>query len=596
MTNRRIIRHALTTASLAALLAACAPEQSPADSKTATPAATSPAPAPEGVAARPVTDEVIYFVLPDRFANGNPDNDRGGIEGGIADHGFDPTHKGYFHGGDIRGILDKLDYIEGLGATAIWMTPIFKNKPVQGNPGDQSAGYHGYWITDFTELDPHFGTNEDLKALVAAAHARGIKVIFDIITNHTADVIKYLECAGPDTGKPMLEQADCPFRPKGTPKYTAYVPAAEAGVKKPEWLNETRFYHNQGNSTFEGESSLTGDFAGLDDIDTDNPEVADRMAELYKWWISEFRIDGFRIDTARHVNAEFWQSFAPAIVGHAASIGLPNFYVFGEVYEFTPEQLSYYTNVAKLPAVLDFALQTSIQQTIAGKGGTRILADMFLKDHLYTGDLARSATHLPTFTGNHDMGRFGFMVKDAFPEASDEEILKRAMLSNALLFLARGVPVVYYGDEQGFTGDKGGDQAAREDMFASQVASYNDNRLIGTDASTATENYDTGHPLYRQIAALSALRRAEPALMRGNQRTLAASDAPGIFAFDRTDADTDSELVAAINTSAEPATAALGVANPATLTPVTTSDTAELAPDGTLTLAPLSYVLYRRTN
>jgi hypothetical protein len=138
-----------------------------------------------------LTDEVFYFVMPDRFDNGDTTNDQGGLTGDKLTTGFDPTDKGFYHGGDIAGLLDRLDYIQGLGTTAIWMAPLFKNKPVQGSGADASAGYHGYWITDFTQLDPHFGTNAELAAFVTAAHDRGIKVFFDIITNHTADVIDY---------------------------------------------------------------------------------------------------------------------------------------------------------------------------------------------------------------------------------------------------------------------------------------------------------------------------------------------------------------------------------------------------------------------
>ena len=102
-------------------------------------------------------DEIVYFVLPDRFANGDPANDRGGLQGDRLTTGFDPAHKGFYHGGDLKGLTARLDYIQGLGATAIWLGPIYKNKPVQGGPGEESAGYHGYWITDFTSVDPHFG-------------------------------------------------------------------------------------------------------------------------------------------------------------------------------------------------------------------------------------------------------------------------------------------------------------------------------------------------------------------------------------------------------------------------------------------------------
>src|SRR4051794_34784373 len=139
-----------------------------------------------------LTRERFYFVMADRFANGDTGNDHGGLTGGFEVTGFDPTRKGWYHGGDLKGMTSKLDYIRGLGTTAIWLTPIFKNKAVQAlDTPFPSAGYHGYWITDFTQVDPHLGSNADLKALVSEAHRRGMKVFFDIITNHTADVIKY---------------------------------------------------------------------------------------------------------------------------------------------------------------------------------------------------------------------------------------------------------------------------------------------------------------------------------------------------------------------------------------------------------------------
>ena len=139
-----------------------------------------------------VTDQNFYFVMGDRFANGDPANDTGGLGSDPLVSGFDATKKGFYNGGDLDGLREKLDYVQGLGTDAIWLTPIFKNKAVQLEDGP-SAGYHGYWITDFTQVDPHLGTNQDLAELVDAAHDRGMKVFFDIITNHTADVIGYSE-------------------------------------------------------------------------------------------------------------------------------------------------------------------------------------------------------------------------------------------------------------------------------------------------------------------------------------------------------------------------------------------------------------------
>ena len=159
-------------------------------------------------------DEVIYFVLPDRFENGDPSNDRGGLSGGRLTTGYDPTAKGFYNGGDLKGLIKRLDYIQGLGATALWVAPVFKNKAVQGPPGHESAGYHGYWITDFTEVDPHFGTNADFKALVDAVHARGMKFYMDIVVNHTADVIQLEECES-SVECPYRSVADYPYQRRG---------------------------------------------------------------------------------------------------------------------------------------------------------------------------------------------------------------------------------------------------------------------------------------------------------------------------------------------------------------------------------------------
>ena len=176
-------------------------------------ACTCTANAADTVRDRAETEEIIYFVLPDRFENGNPANDRGGLTGDRLKHGFDPTSKAFFHGGDLQGLTARLDYIQALGATAVWLTPVFKNKPVQGGPGQESAGYHGYWITDFTSVDPHLGNEAQMQAFVRAAHARGMKVYLDIIANHTADVIAYREC--PTDKCPYRSRAEYPYSRHG---------------------------------------------------------------------------------------------------------------------------------------------------------------------------------------------------------------------------------------------------------------------------------------------------------------------------------------------------------------------------------------------
>ncbi|HET7817059.1 MAG TPA: alpha-amylase family glycosyl hydrolase [Sphingomicrobium sp.] len=520
---------------------------------------------------RPPQDEVIYFVLPDRFENGDSANDRGGRAGGRLSTGFDPTHKGFYHGGDLKGLTRRLDYIQGLGATAVWLTPIFVNKPVQGPPGNESSGYHGYWITDFTRVDPHLGTDADFKAFVDAAHARGMKVYMDIITNHTADVLFFAECEG--TGRcPYRSIADYPYQRRGGPAgkpinpgfdgkdfrkltdpsyaYTVKVAPAERGVKVPAWLNDPIYYHNRGDTTFRGESSQMGDFVGLDDLFTEHPRVVQGMIEIYGSWIDRFGVDGFRIDTARHVNPEFWQAFVPAIEQRAKARGIANFHIFGEVAndDFQPGYLALHTRRDKLPTVLDFAFKEGALRTIAGDAPTEVWRDFFAQDALYEGG-EPAAVRLPTFIGNHDMGRFAHHVRKRLPNAGDDEVLKRVMLGHVLLMTARGVPTVYYGDEQGFAGD-GGDQDARENMFPSRVAIYNDNKLVGSSATTAQSNFDPAHPLYRLIRRLADIRTRTPELRRGATIFRSGGDEPGLLAFSRVLGG--KEVLVALNTSTRP--------------------------------------------
>jgi neopullulanase len=529
----------------------------------------------ENFRARLPQDEVIYFLLADRFENGDVKNDKGGLTGDRLQTGFDPTHKGFYHGGDLKGVIKRLDYIQSLGATAIWLAPIFKNKPVQGAPGQETAAYHGYWVTDFTTIDPHLGTEADFKALVDAAHARNLKVYMDIITNHTADVISYKECP---QGCSYRSRADYPYSQRArdgaainsgfngdqvhtldnfkrltdfTYAYTPIIPAGQERLKKPDWLNEVRYYHNRGNTTFSGENSTMGDFVGLDDLMTEDPHVVNGFIDIYGRWIDKYAVDGFRIDTAKHVNPEFWATFVPAIKARALAKGIPNFHIFGEIYisDVDVALLATHTHVDKLPTVLDFAFQSAMVQTVAGKQGTDLLAKLYAGDSVYAGGAA-TAQQLPTFLGNHDAGRFAFFVRKENPQASDAEILKRTLLGHAMMMTLRGVPTIYSGDEQGFIGD-GGDQDAREDMFASNVAVYNDNKILGTTATTAQANFEQNRPLYQLISKLSQLRHKMPALRRGDQTIRNYSDKPGVFAVSRRDRASGNEALLIFNTSAD---------------------------------------------
>jgi alpha-amylase len=545
--------------------------------------------APDSLRA-PLTRERFYFVMPDRFQNGDAANDRGGLTGPREVTGFDPTRKGWYHGGDLKGMISKLDYVKGLGTTAIWLTPSFKNKAVQGlGTPYPSAAYHGYWITDFTQIDPHLGTNQDLRDLIAGAHRRGMKVFFDIITNHTADVIDYREAkydyvskatfpyrdangsvfddrdyAGKDTFPTLDPEVSFPYHP--------FLHAGDEHVKQPDWLNDVTLYHNRGNTTFSGENSTYGDFFGLDDLFTENVKVVRGMEGIYDTWIRDFGVDGFRIDTMKHVNLEFWQQFMPHILATARSVGKSKFFAFGEVADQVSNPfLSRFTTAGRSQAVLDFPFQQQARE-FAASHATDQLRTLFEQDDWFT-DADSNAYQLPTFLGNHDMGHIGMFLRDDNAGAPESELLARDKLAHALLYLARGNPVVYFGDEQGFTG-AGNDQAARQDMFPSKDSEYNNldddgidplngqnlsdagkNDNIGSDVTPAADNFDPSHRLYKTITALARLRQAHRALADGAQQTRSSSSAPGIFAFSRTDAHEQVEYLVALNNSKSDQTA-----------------------------------------
>ena len=558
----------------------------------------------------PVTDENFYFVMADRFDNADPGNDTGGLGADPLVSGFDPAKKGFYNGGDLAGLLRRIDYIQGLGTSSIWLTPSFKNKAVQLEDGP-SAGYHGYWITDFTQIDPHLGTNAELRTLVDAAHARGMKVYFDIITNHTADVIGYEQGAR----QPYVSKDRVPYKSAsgrtfddrdyaGTsrfPRLSAttsfpYTPVLEPGeenLKVPAWLNDVTLYHNRGDTTFVGENSLYGDFFGLDDLFTEHPRVVAGMTDVYKKWIADFGIDGFRIDTMKHVNDEFWQAFGPEVLRYAKAQGKREFFMFGEVFDTSKPFTSQFTTRDRMQAVLDFPFQDAARNFASRGQPAGQLGTFFAADDWYT-DADSNVYQLPTFLGNHDMGRIGSFVVADNPGAGDTEWLARDRLAHELMYFSRGNPVIYYGDEQGFTGP-GGDQDARQTLFASKVPEYLDDDLLGTSATHASDNFVPGHPLYQGIKGLAAVTAANPALRDGAHQHRYGDSQAGVYAFSRIGRAEQREFVVALNNSEQAKTAAVPTYAAGAYDRVYGTGPARLSATGsslTVTVPPLSTVVY----
>ena len=555
-------------------------------------------------ARQPGSDEQFYFVLTDRFADGDPTNNTAGLGDDRLVSGYDPTDKGFYNGGDIAGLHANLDYIDGLGTTALWLTPSFKNQPVQGTGANASAGYHGYWITDFTQIDPHLGTNAELEALIDDAHARGIKVYFDIITNHTADVIdnaqgtySYIDQAT----DPYTDASGTAFDPAdfaGTGTFPDLDPATsfpltpvvapeQAAAKSPEWLNDVTLYHNRGNSTWAGESVTFGDFDGLDDLMTEHPRVVDGFVDVYTDWI-DLGIDGFRIDTVKHVNFEFWETWTQEVLDYAHANGKPDFFMFGEVYDADAAKLSPYVRKTDMSSVLDFTFQaagSSFAKGFTAQG----LSSLFASDDMYTTPTT-SADALPTFLGNHDMGRLGYMVAGS---GSPEQ---RSALGHSLMYLTRGQPVVYYGDEQGFAGvGDGKDKNARQSLFGTEVGEYASQPLLDGTTLGTQDRLDTDAILYEHIAGLAQLRQEHPALSSGAQIERYAEDGAGVYAFSRVDRTEKVEHLVALNNAADARTVTLTSLTPgasfAPLYGTTTPVTADAAGVVTVTVPALGAVV-----
>jgi len=365
------------------------------------------------VKARSWHDEVVYMAMTDRFHNGDKTNDAGSV----------PSDPNRFHGGDFQGMIDKLDYIKGLGCTTLWISPVQE----QRRDFFGMDGYHGYWATDFHKTEPSFGDLAKLKELVDKAHEKGMKVIVDLVVNHTG------------YGAPMAED------PKFKDWFHHY-----GNIKLP-----TRWWMEK------------GQFCGLPDFAQEKPEVARYLIDMAKYWIDQTGIDGYRLDAVRHVPNSFWKQFASEIHAHAGN----NFLLLGEIYHPSAKTPSRYQNEGGMDSVFDFPLNFALRNTIGADhamsswenikyfftnvlkhpgesfrilqghadGDMRRVADVIKQDSKY-----RRSDMLVTMLDNHDMTRFVTAAG-----AHGEEKLK---LGLALLFTMRGIPSVYYGTEVAMAG------------------------------------------------------------------------------------------------------------------------------------------------
>ena len=436
-----------------------------------------------------LSQDLIYFVMPDRYKDGDKKNNDNG--------GFNTSLTAFYHGGDLKGLTgtcepgdDGLARIKSLGFTAVWLTPVITQQEAIG----AGSGYHGYWGVDFLNVDPHLGTNADMAEFSQCAKKLGLKVILDVVTNHTGDVIKYLG-------------------------NEAYIPAESKKLKNPAWLNDINNYHNvgdMGSCWGVGNCTKLGDFYGLDDLATEKPVVYKGWADVYGQWISKYGISGFRVDTARHVDDKFFKNWSPLIQATASKSNIKDFTIFGEVFDYSTFNLMTYVRQNKIQTVLDFPFQAKATEYASGYSNAAALTALFENDDYYT-SAQSSASNLITFLGNHDVGRAGYIISSKRIQPADQ-LLPRTNLANALMYFSRGIPVVYYGDEVGMTGTNSGkDQFARQDMFATDIEIWkNEVRIGGSpigngDAFTATSQ----SPVAQYLIKLAQIRKENPALANG---------------------------------------------------------------------------------
>ncbi len=505
----------------------------------------------------------IYFVLPDRYLNGDPANDKGGLTGNLRQTGFEPADPGFWHGGDLKGLTGNctdtkagLARIKSLGFTAIWVTPVVKNQVYQGT----SAGYHGYWGLDFTTVDPHLGTDQDFANFVDCAHSLGLKVYLDVVVNHTGDTISlsttsfvpqsevpYRDCHGKkfNPARYVAKKFPC-MNAKHMPN-NPYVLPPLRHVKKPAWLNDVTNYHDRGNIDFSScsaECLEQGDFFGLDDLFTEKPAVMNGLAQTYGGWITKYHVDGFRVDTARHVNAAFFRLWVPKILASARSVGITDFPIFGEVFSTDDLYVSQFVRDRGLPFALDFPFQDAAAGFAAGSTNAGALRDRLDDDDYFRTPSGVEPTP-PTFLGNHDMGRAAYQIEQKGGGGSGDVLLKRVRLGYDLLYLLRGAPVVYYGDEVGMIGT-GGDQQARQDMFPTQVQDWQTQDRVGSPPIGNGSSFDvTNNPIEAHLRTLAKLRDDFPELSTG--ATIVRYASGKVLVVSRIDAAKKRELIAAFN-------------------------------------------------
>jgi glycosidase len=448
-------------------------------------------------------DQFIYFLLVDRFDDHrvNPP----AYDPATAPRGRNPAQGALFQGGTIKGVTRRLDYVKNLGCTAVWLSPIFKNRQ------ENNDTYHGYGIQDFLQVDPRMGTTEDLQELVRQAHARGLYVILDIITNHTGDNWAY------PGGFPYFfwHDAQGPFDFGFWREVSSQSGFQEHDAVWPVELQHPDRYKRRGEirNWYDLNEAINGDFLSLKELDVNQPVVLDALIKAYKYWIAIADIDGFRIDTVKHMESSATAIFCNAVREYANRIGKHNFFIFGEIVGDDQTIHNYLGRNARiagtnerfpsLDAALDFPLYFLLEEVIKGMANPAGLRDRYERFRTLYADHGEAGRYFVTFVDNHDqMSRpyRRFMHGNPFPQ--------QAVLALGYLLTSQGVPCIYYGTEQGFDGGGDNDRYVRECMFGGQWGAFD---------TTEVSFFNESHPVFQGIKKVASVRLNEPALRYGRQ-------------------------------------------------------------------------------
>ena len=421
-------------------------------------------------------DDVIYLIMPDRFADGDPSNN---IPKGATPGTYDRTAPKAYHGGDLKGIQDHLPYLKDLGVTTLWLNPIFDND-------NASEGYHGYGGTDLYAVEDHFGTLLEFQQLVAAAHKQGIKVLLDMVPNHV----------GPK--HPWATSQPAPGWLHGTTADHINIDYDYPPVTDPHAVEKNY------------RSALDGWFANiLPDLAQENPLVAQYLLQNAYWWMETGGVDGFRIDTFPYVPRTFWKAYLQSLQATYS-----NFFAVGEVYNFEPPVVSYFAGGqtgfdgidTHLTTTFDFPMNSAIRQVVNHGASAKKIVDVLRQDRLYP-----HPEQLVTFIGNHDMPRF---LTDAKGSTA------RLKLGFSLLATLRGIPQLYSGDEIAMPG--GEDPDNRRDFPGGFPG---DTHSAFTPAGRTPEEQN----VYAHVQGLLQLRRDHPALRLGEQKHVVVADDYYVF-------------------------------------------------------------------